>query len=44
MDSAVFMKLAKECELVSKHCGLADIDLVFSKVPPPPHSAHCHRV
>ena len=34
MDSAIFMKLAKECGLVTRNCSLADIDVIFSKVRP----------
>jgi hypothetical protein len=34
MDSATFMKLARECDLVSRACPSSDVDLIFNKVRP----------
>ncbi len=35
MDSALFMKMAKEAGLVGRACTPADVDVVFSKVKTP---------
>jgi hypothetical protein len=32
MDGKSFMKLAKDCKLLTKSCTPADIDLTFAKV------------
>ena len=35
MDSALFMKMAKEAGLVGRACTPADVDVIFSKVKTP---------
>jgi hypothetical protein len=32
IDNAMFAKLIRECGLLSRHCTLSDVDVIFAKV------------